>query len=305
MRLWMIFLSTLLLSCQPQDRVQPVTIVIGSWYGFYPFYYAIEHGLDRQQGIRLKIVEPSNLGNFRRGYLRQQVDLGATSMIEFTNAYRMSQINLRPVVFTDYSNGGDVIIATKSIQSLADLRGARIAVPSQGIAEYILSLVFDDPVPSNHFAQLKIPEDECADAFASDLIDACVTYPPMSTYLLENTNLHQIYTTAEHPRRVFDLVWARPNVSDDLASRVRQMWFATIDRIQADPIRYYQFVAKIADVPAAAVSESMQGIELFDEAKHRAFIDEYSGRISDIITACQIAKNPDCEQFGEMFEALE
>ncbi|MDM7859039.1 ABC transporter substrate-binding protein [Alteromonas sp. ASW11-36] len=300
----MLFLSILLCSCQPKDRLEPVTIVIGSWYGFYPFYYAIEHGIDRQVGIRLKIVEPNNIGNFRRGYMRQQVDFGATSMIEFTNAHRMSQIDIRPVIFTDYSNGGDVIVATRSIQSLADLEGARIAVPSQGIAEYILSLVFDDPVPSNHFAQFKIPEDECADAFKEDLIDACVTYPPMSTFLLENPDLHQIYTTAEHPRRVFDVVWAKPHVSDDLAEKMLKLWFVTLEKVKADPISFYQFVAKIADVPTAAVSESMQGIELLDEGKHREFVEDYADKVKDIVTACQVAKNPNCAQYGEMFEEL-
>lgn len=283
--------------CQPRDRVEPLTMVVGSWYGFYPFYFAVENGLDTRHGLRLKIVEPNNVANFRRGYLRSQVDVAATSMLELTNASRMSGQRLLPIVITDYSNGGDVIVSRDSIQTIEQLRGKRIAVPSKGIAEYIMSVVFETPHPTHHFIQIQIPENECDQAFKEGTIDACVTYPPISTYLLEQPDLHSLYSTAEDPQRVFDVVWVKPSVSAEAIDSLQALWFDAVKLVKQDETAFYQFVADISEVSVTSVEASMQGIQLIGEAEFKALLDTKEQLSDDLVTACTVAGNSDCERY--------
>lgn len=289
-------------SCQPGQRLEPLTLVVGSWYGFYPFYYALEHNMDKQYGVRLKILEPTNISNLRRSYLRDQVDMAATSMLEFVNSVTLSKQSLRPIIITDYSNGGDVIIASKAFDNVEDLKGQRIAVPSKGIGEYILSLVFNDPVPGTYFKQHKIPETECEEAFNNGLIDACVTYPPISTYLLKNPDLHAVYSTKSHPGRVFDVVWTKPGVSNETIGKVLQIWFSAIDKIKQDPDAFHHFVARITNVSSSSVKQAMQGIQLVDRQAHQELLSNPTALALDMVQACKVAQAANCAQFTHAFD---
>lgn len=297
---WLLLLLTFTVSgCEPKTQTEPVTMVIGSWYGFYPFYFAVENGIDETYGIRLKIVEPNNVANFRRGYLRSQVDVTASSMLEYTNASQMSGLDLRPIIITDYSNGGDNIVALKSITDTEQLTGKRIAVPSKGIAEYLMSVVLNDQTPTDQFIQIPIPESECAQAFERGEIDACVTYPPISTYLLDNTDLHIVYSSKEHPQRIFDLVWVKPHVADETIDKLQSIWFDVVALINRDPEAFHSFIARISNVEIASVKNSMQGIELIDMQRFEVLRKTQKRLSEDLETACIVAKNDNCERFGK------
>lgn len=276
-------------------------MIVGTWYGFYPFYYAVENGIDEKHGLKLKVLEPSNISNLRRSYLRDQVDFAATSMIEFTNAVYLSQLRLHPVLITDYSAGGDVVVAKKSLTSVAGLLEQRVAVPANGIGEYVLSLIFGTPEPDQLFTQVLIPETECARAFEQNLIDACVTYPPISTYLLEDESLHTVYTSKSHPGRIFDMVWAKPDVPVEHRERLQQIWFETIALIEQDPHAFHEFVADIASVDKDSVTNAMAGISLNNETQHRAMMLMGRQLAKDLVTVCEVAGNQECEQFNEAF----
>ncbi|MBT0587598.1 ABC transporter substrate-binding protein [Alteromonas oceanisediminis] len=302
MRYLVFALCLVISSCKTAADLKPVTVVIGSWYGFYPLYYAIEHQLDEAFGLRVKVLEPTTIANLRRSYLREQVDFTATSMLEFTNASTLSGLELFPFLITDYSNGGDVIVAKKSIQQVSQLKGTRIAAPSQGIAEYILSIVFNTAEPQEYITQIRIPETECGEAFEKDMIDACVTYPPVSTYLLSNPDLHTIYTSAEHPQRIFDVVWAKPHIAPEVQAQFVAMWDAAVDKILADPQMFNQFVADIASVSVDSVAETMAGIKLIDANERARLLAEPQNLGEDLVIACGVAKGEGCHRFANAFE---
>ncbi|MFC4699226.1 ABC transporter substrate-binding protein [Glaciecola siphonariae] len=291
-------------SCESNKPPTPLTIVVGSWYGFYPLYYAIEQGLDHKHQLRLKILEPSNIFNLRRSYLRDEVDAAATSMLEFSNANILSNQALSPVIITDFSAGGDVIVAHKSLKNADALRGKRIAVPSQGIGSYFMSLTFEDSDPFKYFTQIIIPETECEQAFQHEQIDACVTYPPLSTHLLANDNLHLVTSSEAFPNQIFDLLWAKPHVGADTKAKLVNMWLEAIDVIKKDPENFYQFVAAIANVPKETVSEAMDGIILVDSDINRRLHKDGMALSASLVNACKVAKHDKCETFKTLFNEV-
>jgi NitT/TauT family transport system substrate-binding protein len=296
-------LSVILLSsCAPQQKNDSVTIVIGSWYGFYPIYYALENRLDHKNGLRLKVIEPTDIGDARRSYMREQVDFVASSMLEFTKAGSFLHQRIEPVLIADYSNGGDVIVANKSINNIEQLKGKRIAVSANGIGQYILSLVFKSKQPSQFFEQIEIRETECEQAFIQNQIDACVTYPPISTYLLNNPNLHTVYDSRAHPRRIFDLVWSKENTSPVVKEKLRNMWFESVELINEDPEKFYRFVARIASVSTDSVRQAMQGIALVNAKQHQQVIQSSLQLSQDLVDICLVGNGKSCEQFASSFD---
>ena len=305
LKIWILaILSLFITSCAPQNKVTPLTVVIGSWYGFYPLHFAAENGIDREHGLRLKVIEPTNVSNLRRAYLSEQADVAATSMVEFTNATSLTNKALKVLVITDYSNGGDVVIAQKHIKNIEQLNKSRIAVPSGGIGEFVLSLIFDTPMPTTKFKQQVMAETECAKAFEENAIDACVTYPPISTFLLRNSNLHQVYDSSMHPGRIFDLLWAKEHVSSLDAEKLRNTWFDTIALIERNPQAYIEFLSNITDVETKLVEKSMLGIQLVNRERFNQLIEKADSLSSDLINACKITKSKHCHQFGNSFSGF-
>ena len=309
LRSWYVFalvitMCTCLTSCLSEQRLKPMTVVIGSWYGFYPFYYAEENSIDEKYGLRLKVLEPTNISNLRRSYMRHQVDFVATSMIEYTNAVSMTNQDYIPLLISDYSNGGDVIIAKKHIKTIEDLRGARVAVPFNGIGEFVMALIFNTNEPGKLFNQIPLDETDCERAFATDKIDACVTYPPISTYLLEKDTLHQIYSSKEHQGRIFDLVWVKSGVSNEDRAKLLGIWFETVALIKQDPSRYHQFVAHISNVSEASVKSAMDGIQLVDKQLFNQLLEHKDSLAKDIVAVCNVAESDDCERFTNTFSLV-
>jgi len=304
---WCLLLIIITLSgCQPSHRIEPVTVVIGSWYGFYPLFYAQSLELDKRHNIRLKIVEPTNVSNFRRSYLRSQVEFAATSMLEYTNAVVLSRQTLKPTIITDYSNGGDVIVTSKTIESIADLRDKRISVRSKGIGGYILSIIFENSEAGQFYTQIKIPETQCSDAFIEGEIDACLTYPPLSTQMLaSNPKLHVIYDSSQYPRQIFDMIWAKQDVPKTTLDNMRSIWFEVIERINKAPEDYYQYGSNIANVTPESVKVAMAGIHLIDQAEHATLWESNEQLAASLVTACKVASRNQCLTFEHAFKWAE
>lgn len=297
LRFSILIICAFISSCLPPSRLESATLVMGSWYGFFPIYYAKEHGLDKQFGLQLKVLEPSNIGNLRRSYLRSHVDFAASSTLEFTNAVNLSKLSLSPVLFTDYSNGGDVIVANKTILNTEQLVGKRVAVPAKGIGEYILSLVFDSSEPLTLIEAVSIFELECGQAFIDNKIEACVTYPPISTHLLEQKNLHLIYSSKEHPYKILDLIWAKPHVRPSTKEKFRATWFAALKKIEQNPEQFYDFVASITNTSTSSVKAAMSGIKLIDKASQKRLRDDKEVLAEHFIAMCNLVDGKNCQQF--------
>ena len=297
-------LCCLMIACKPEPKIDRITLIIGSWYGFYPLYYASENGIDTKHALDLKILEPTDINDYRRSYLRDQVDIGASSMLEFTNANKFLNLPITPILVTNYSNGGDVIVSLKTITSKEQLKGKRIAVPDKGIGEYVTKLVFSNNEGDHktQFKQVKIQETECGEAFAQNNIDACVTYPPISTYLLKNDALHVVYSSKEDPQRIFDILWAKPHVSESARKKIADTWFETIALIDQDPMRYYAFVANIANVSVESVKNDMLGIQLINRDKNEALKQSWRQMSEDIVRVCTMIGNDNCQRYNSIFE---
>ncbi|WP_395343640.1 ABC transporter substrate-binding protein [Ningiella sp. W23] len=295
-----------LAACQPkQSQNSPITIAIGSWYGYYPLYYASDLGIDEKYGLSIKVLEPQNISSFRRIYVNEQVDFVGTSMIEFTNAKAFTKQDIQPVLVSDFSNGGDVVIARQNIQTPEQLKGKIIAVPSNGIGEYFMSLVFDDKEPSQHFKQFIIPETACQQAFDQNTIDACVTYPPISTHLLKNPELHKVLDTSAYPGQIYDLLWSKPHVNAQQRSAIKKVWYETVAAIEADPVAYHSYIAQLADVSVSSAEEAMLGIKLVNEQDMKDMFADVDALNKRIVAACYIAQGENCEKFANAFAPLD
>lgn len=120
-------------------------------------------------------------------------------------------INVVMPYITNYSNGGDGIIAKNSIQSINDLVDAKIGVPQFSEAQTLvvwfvnqsdLSQEDKDKIISN-LILFETP-DETAKAFFAGQVDVAATWQPYLSQAEDSTDSHILFSTASSTSLVMD-----------------------------------------------------------------------------------------------------
>lgn len=204
--LGMTWLAALLSGCTPESS-PPLRVGINSWPGYEFIYLAQEKGFYRDEEVEVRILEFSSLSDARRGYERGQLDVLGTTIVEVLQAEAHSGRVAKIVQAIDVSDGADVILGRPGLNSIADLRGARIGVELASVGTYVLArglglhgLGLQDvkPMPMD---QLSMQE-----AFQKGELDAVVAYPPTSIKLQGASKANVLFSTKQIPGEVVDVI---------------------------------------------------------------------------------------------------
>lgn len=202
---------------------EPKTIAIGinSWPGYEFLYLAKQKGFYQKRGLDVKIVQFNSLADARHAYERGQLDGLACTMIEHCQILDKTDRSPKIVFVADYSNGGDVVLAN-DIANISELKGAKIGLEIESLGVFILArmlatagLSLDDVEPIRT-DQLSIPQQLC-----SGEIDAAITYPPHSIEAQNNCDASQIFSSAEIPLEILDILVFEADIIESSPDSVR------------------------------------------------------------------------------------
>lgn len=122
---------------------------------------------------------------------------------------------------TNYSNGGDGIIARSNISSVKDLVGKRIAVPrfseAHTLVEWLLqnsSLTKEEQSEIRSSMVFTETSDAAAEAFFSGSVDAAATWEPYLTKASTSTNAHILFDTSMATNLILDGIVFRQDFLD-------------------------------------------------------------------------------------------
>lgn len=114
-------------------------------------------------------------------------------------------------VFTNYSNGGDGIIALSKIQSVEDMVGAKVGVPKYSEAQslviwFVNKSDLSDDQKKEIIENLILLEDaeQTGQAFFAGSLDVAATWEPYLTTAEESTNSHILFSTASSNKLIMD-----------------------------------------------------------------------------------------------------
>jgi NitT/TauT family transport system substrate-binding protein len=192
--------------CSPQ-KPAALRVGINPWPGYEFLYLAQEKGFFREAGLEVRLVEFSCLSDARRAYERGQINALGTTVIEVLQIRDHSPRSPQVVQVVDCSDGADVILARPGIADSASLRGARIGLELASLGVYVLARGLEKGGLS--LADVKtVSMDQVSmeDAFRKGELDAIVTYPPVSTRLLRDAKANPLFSSAEIPGEVIDVI---------------------------------------------------------------------------------------------------
>ena len=295
--------------CIPQEQ-EPVIVAINPWPGYELLYLAEKKGFFKQVGANVQLYQLDSLTDVQFAYINGNADGLTGTLVEAVQSQVLSKQPLKIVMVPDYSNGGDVIIAEQSIDSLSDLKGKNIGCEVSTLGIYFLQRAL-------HQAGLTLSDVKVVNVLPTDgyhalsvgSIDALVAYPPASVQLLKNQAYRAIFSSADIPKEIIDVVLLSQQAltkNPQIVEQLHQAWDLAINEYLKNPS---QAAAIMAGREQVGVEDFMAIINsqlvVMDSAEQRLLMSEAAGLQQSVVEVCRTlvaigSLETDCESLPKM-----
>ncbi|MBA4449174.1 ABC transporter substrate-binding protein, partial [Cylindrospermopsis raciborskii CS-506_D] len=146
----------------------------------------------------------------------------------------------------------DKIIVREGINTIADLKGKKVAVEEGTVDHFLLLLGMKKAgLTSNDIILQPLETGAASAAFVAGQVDAVGVFAPFTTKALERPGSKELFSSRDFPGAIPDhLVVTRQLIKErpqDVQALVNT-WFETLDYIKANPEKSNEIMAKRAGV---------------------------------------------------------
>lgn len=192
-------------------------------------------------------------------------------------------LKARSIIQEDWSRGGDGIVSLKTIKSVEDLKGKRVAstkfTPSHWLLLFLLSQSGLSPqdraeIEKNVVFTAEAPQ--AAAMFKAGKVDAAVTWEPdlSGAVTAREAEAHVLVSTTSATNVIADTLVARQQLIDEAPGAVQAFvsgWFDAISVMKEDPQSTNQLIADALKLTTDDVSGMLSGLKLTSYADNALF----------------------------------
>lgn len=250
----------------------PIRIGANPWPGYEPLHLAAQ--LRYYGDYPIKVIDRASSTEVSRSFRNGEIEVAALTLDE-TYFLLESGISIQIFLVTDFSNGGDVLLAQSSVRSVQDLKGKRIGAEITALGAYMLTRSLESVGLSYQdvsVVPLALGEHEAA--FRNRVVDAIVTFDPVRSVLLEQ-GAKLLFDSSKIPGEIVDVLVARQETIEQAADGLRavlQGWFRSLDYLQKSPQTAIAQMAARQGLSADRFLKSLQGIEIPDLVMNRRLL---------------------------------
>lgn len=171
------------------------------------------------------------------------------------------------VLVNDNSTGNDKIIVREGINSIADLKGKKVAAEEGTVDHFLLLLGMEKEGLTQKDIQFQpLETGKAAAAFVAGQVDAVGVFAPFTTQALKRPGSKELFSSKDFPGAIPDHLVVSRKMVDERPQEVQSMvntWFATIDYIKANRDKAYEIMAKRAGVTVDEYKAYDEGTKIF------------------------------------------
>jgi len=229
----------LLTACQkPASEGPAVRIGYSAWPGWFPWAVTEAKGLFGAAGASTKLQWFDGYLDSINALNAGQLDCNSQTLNDTISSVA-GGADLQVVLQNDYSTGNDQIIVADGINSVADLKGKKVAAEEGTVDHYLLLKVLKEGgLQASDITFVPLETGAAAAAFAAGQVDAAGVYAPFTTQALKRNGSKALTTSREHPGAISDLLVCRREFVEKNPKAIQQVvnaWFATLQLMQKDP----------------------------------------------------------------------
>ena len=256
---------------------EPITISMHLWPGYAHSYIAQEQGFFTEEGVdvELKLIEniPDNIANFLNGRADMAFGLQSDAMLLAAMGFE-----LKVIYVADFSNGGDTIVSTQAIKTIAGLKGKTVSVDTLNSFNHIflVNLLQRSGLTEEDVTIVPIAAGDVPDALDAGTIDAGQTWNPYYSDAIAR-GYRELATTKDAYGIVTDVLMVRTDTLKERPEDVRKVLKALFKALkfrETDAIAAYSIMSEAFNMPVGELRETIGG-NIFPDlaANKKAFED--------------------------------
>ena len=209
------------------SNADPLKIAYSDWPGWTPWAIAIEKGW--LEGIDVKFEWMDYVASLD-AYAAGKLD--GCSM---TNGDALAiSTPSTCIIINDYSNGNDMLIGEKGLDSVKALKGKKVGL-EEGFVPHLLVLraLEDNGMAESDIEIVNTPTDQTPQVLKTGAVNAvCAWQPSSGTALREVPGSKAIYTSADCPGLIYDCLFVTPESykeNKEEWAKLVKVWYKVVD----------------------------------------------------------------------------
>ncbi|OLE25730.1 MAG: sulfonate ABC transporter substrate-binding protein [Actinobacteria bacterium 13_1_20CM_3_71_11] len=289
-----------------------VTIGFSAWPGWFPWQVAQEKGLFAKNGVDVEMKYfdsyTDSLNALATGNLNANSQTLNDTLSSVSGGAKQTI-----VLVNDNSTGNDQIIARPGINSIADLKGKKVAAEQGTVDHYLLLLALKKAGLTEQDIQFTpLATDAAAAAFVAGKVDAVGVFAPFTTTALGLKGSKAIATSKDFPGAIPDhLVFNSDFVKAhaDQVQAIVKTWFDTLAWIAANKAEATAIMAKRGGVSVddyqsydagTTIFTRQQNLDAFAHGSSPANLDYQADQIADFLVSTKLVdKKPSLDGLFE------
>ncbi|MFT5105683.1 MAG: NitT/TauT family transport system substrate-binding protein [Verrucomicrobiales bacterium] len=219
----------------PTPAKTPLKIAYSDWPGWVAWEIAIKKGWFKEAGVEIQFEWMDYVASM------EAYGAGKLDACSMTNGDALvTGATAKPsicVLINDYSNGNDMLIAKEGLNTLADLKGKKVAL-EEGFVPHLLVLkgLADAGMAASDIEIVNTPTNDTPQVLKSDEISAiCAWQPSSGTALKQVPGSKPIYSSKDSPGLIYDCLFVSPESYKARRAdwaKVVSVWYRVVDFIK-------------------------------------------------------------------------
>lgn len=256
-------------------HAEPLRISYFTWIGNGPLFVAEEKGLFAKERVDVQLINIDDHTAAFAGLFAGQVD-AIEGAAQDAPVFYQPDAPLVCVFPLNDSRGGDGILATNDIRTIADLEGKSVAFLRGSVGQFFLNVLLKEAgLGEANIEVVDLPAEDGAEAFMLGEVDAAVTWEPYLTRGASVAHGHLLVSTAEYPGLLVDCLMAMPQVFEARKGAFQafaRAWAAAVDYAEAHPTDANEIMARRLGLEDPAVfARLLEGARLYDGERSREY----------------------------------
>lgn len=236
------------------------------WVGYGPFYVAESLDLFKKYGLSVKLQVFSDPALIPAALAGGSVQ-GAMLTYDQVIGQVAKGLPQKVVMPIDYSNGGDAIVATRSITKVSEFKGKKIGFNPLSPSDFLLSYALkSNGLGEKDITPVSMTPEAVPAAMASGQMPVGVTYEPSLSQVVNQgggKKFHVVYSSKDAPGLiadvlVFDEKFIKSNSKE--ITGIIQAYLDGMAYMKAKPQESAKIIGKFMGVSAKEVKEQLTGV---------------------------------------------
>lgn len=215
-----IICALFLAACDVERTKRPIKFSSKYWVGYEPFFVAEEMSFYDPGAVHL--IETPISVTLQEALWAKSIDAVAVSL---TRALYLADQghDIVIVAVLDWSNGADKLLASPTIKTVADLKGATVAAEPETVNSYLLHRALElYGLEPNDITVAPIYNDDTPDAYREGTIQAAAVFGH-AVDRLKGLGAHSIFDSSQTPGEIIDVLVVRRSYLMENEYRVIQL----------------------------------------------------------------------------------